>query len=348
MLDVILNPSATLIFNESLEAAKVVDVQLERNQGVVNRLVERFADQPPKLLVTSARGSSYHATSYARSLFELELGVISSALTPSVNTLYKQELDLSGALFLTVSQSGESPDLIIQAKAAKRSGAFVLAIVNNTDSTLCSVADEVLPIYAGLENSVAATKSFIGSLSNIALLVAGLKKDKQFLSSIQALPDALKRASQVDWSRGLDSFATADRAFILGRGPCLAIACEAALKMKETCGIHAEAFSTAEVKHGPMTLIRDDFPVLVFNPPDESYRSNCELIENLAERNPNMLVVDSSNISKYGLPAPVPLHPRLNPILVVQAFYPFVSSLALLRGYDPDKPQYLSKVTRTV
>jgi len=340
--------ATTLIYNESQEAPDVVRAQLELNQDVINKLVARFSSKPPKFLITSARGSSYHATTFARSLFELELGVIGIASTPSVNTIYGRELDYDGALFLTVSQSGESTDLIMQAKAAKKAGAFVLAIVNNTNSTLSSVADEVLPIHAGAENSVAATKSYIGSLSNIALLVSNLKKDRAFKFSMHALPDSLDAAAQLDWSQGTEIFLNTDKAFVLGRGPCLAIASEAALKMKETCGIHAEAFSTAEVKHGPMTLIQNDFPVLMFNPKDEAYSSNVSLIESLSERNPKMLVIDSAHDHKYGLPTAKPLHPRLDPIVMIQSFYPFVSSLSLLRGFDPDNPKYLSKVTRTV
>lgn len=343
-----LKRETTLIYNESLESAAMVELQLQSNLEVINMLAKRFSDNLPRLLVTSARGSSYHATTYARSLFELELGIASKASTPSVHTVYNKNIDLKDALFLTVSQSGESPDLIMQAKAAKAAGAFVLAIVNKTNSTLSSVADAVLPIHAGPELSVAATKSFIGSLSNIALLVSSLKKDQAFTSSVRALPQALNQASQIDWAEGLDLFGNAQRGFVLGRGPSLAIACEAALKMKETCGIHAEAISTAEVQHGPMTLIQGDFPVLILNPKDEAYKSNSELVEKLAARNPKMRVVDEDALEGYGLMAPETLHPRLDPILTIQTFYPFVSSLSLMRGFDPDKPKFLSKVTETV
>lgn len=343
-----LKRETTLIYNESLESAAMVERQLQRNLNVINKLASRFSGNLPRLLVTSARGSSYHATTYARSLFELELGIASKALTLSVSTVYNKDIDLNEALFLTISQSGESPDLIMQAKAAKAAGAYVLAIVNNTNSTLSSVADAVLPICAGPELSVAATKSFIGSLSNIALLVSGLKKDQAFNSSVRDLPQALGLASQIDWSDGYELFANAQRGFILGRGPNLSIACEAALKMKETCGIQAEAFSTAEVQHGPMTLIKGDFPVLIFNPKDEAYASNVQLIQKLAARNSKMRIVGQGALEGGGLLPPKSLHPRLDPILMIQAFYPYVSSLSLLRGFDPDKPEYLSKVTQTI
>jgi len=343
-----LDQATTLIYKESAQAPNVVRTQFELNQGIIDKLVARFSNTPPKFLITCARGSSYHAATFARSLFELELGIIGVASTPSVNTIYGRQLNLDGTLFLTVSQSGESTDLIMQAKAAKQAGAFVLAVVNSVNSPLCAIADAVLPIHAGPENSVAATKSYIGSLSNIALLVSNMKRDETLKSALYELPNSLEFAAQLNWSRGIDKFKDIDKAFILGRGPCLAIACEAALKMKETCGIHAEAFSSAEVMHGPMTLIQNDFPVLIFNPQDEAFNSNAKLIERLADRNSNMLVVDNACANPCGLPSTKPLHPRLDPIVMIQSFYQFVSRLSLLRGFDPDKPRYLSKVTSTI
>lgn len=164
--------STSLIYQEAQQSAEIVASQLQRNEATINKLVKHLKTHTPKCLITSARGSSSHAATFARFLFELDLGIIGSAASPSVVTLYEKRLDMQGALFIAISQSGESPDLLLQTRSAKQAGAFVLAIVNNENSPLVELADEVLPICAGVEESVAATKTFIGSLTVILHLVS--------------------------------------------------------------------------------------------------------------------------------------------------------------------------------
>jgi glucosamine--fructose-6-phosphate aminotransferase (isomerizing) len=189
-------------------------------------------------------------------------------------------------LYLVISQSGKSPDLLRNAQAAKAAGARVVALVNVEDSPLAELADTVLPLCAGPEKSVAATKSYLASLAAILHLGAVWHGDAALVATLADLPASLRRAWQADWQAVTDGLVEAHNLFVLGRGLGLAAAQEAALKFKETCGLHAEAYSSAEVKHGPMALVGPGFPVLAFAQPDETGTGTPPLPPNSASAAP--------------------------------------------------------------
>lgn len=269
----------TLMFREAAEAAAVVAAQFERNHATVSALAASLRAAPPPFVVTCARGSSDHAATYAKYLFETQLGVVTASASPSVGSVYEAPLQLRGALYLVISQSGKSPDLLRNAQAAKDAGARVVALVNVEDSPLAQLADTVIPLGAGPEKSVAATKSYLASLAAILQLGAHWKNDPALLGALQELPQALRAAWQADWRSLTDGLVEAHNLFVLDRGLGLAAAQEAALKFKETCGLHAEAYSSAEVKHGPMALVGPGFPVLAFDQPDEAGEGTRRLAE---------------------------------------------------------------------
>lgn len=331
------------MLQEAGEAAAVVARQLAGNAGAMRRLGERLRAMAPRAVVTCARGSSDHAATFAKYLFETRLGVLTSSAAMSVSSVYGSAQDLEDVLFLAISQSGRSPDLLAAVTAAKAGGALVVAMVNDTTSPLAAIADETIPLSAGPELSVAATKSYIASLSAILQLTAEWSQDEALSGALEDLPALLGQAWALDWSSVGERLRGARNLYVLGRGVGYAVAQEAALKFKETCGLHAESFSAAEVQHGPMALIKDGFPLLVFTQDDESLASVEALVEEMAGRG-----ADVWNAGQDGRLPALSAHPVLQPLLLIQSFYRMVHGLALARGYDPDQPPHLNKVTKTV
>jgi len=336
----------TIMYQEAAEAPDRVENQLQRNAATLAALAERLRTHPPAAMVTIGRGSSDHAATYARYLVETRLGILTSSLSPSIYSVFKAPLSLRNMLCLAISQSGRSPDLLAAAAAARDSGAIVVALVNDPDSPLASLASIILPQGAGVEESAAATKSFITSLSAIAQLVALWSGDAAMEAAMPQLPSALAQAWQEDWSHCRDKLQTADHLYTVARGLHLGIAQEAAHKLKETCMIHAEAFSSAEVLHGPNELAGKDFPVLFFRSEDASDASVQEAAQRLSAQGASVMMAGGGDADS--LPVPSAPHPTLAPILQIQAFYRMANALACDRGYNPDQPRHVQKVTHTV
>jgi glucosamine--fructose-6-phosphate aminotransferase (isomerizing) len=342
-----MEPSATRMFKEAAEAAEVV-ARHGVDGDLYAALAERLAGLDAPVAFTCARGSSDHAATYAKHLFETRLDLPVVSQPPSVVSIYGRRLDRArGALFLVISQSGRSPDLLLSARAARDAGALVVALVNDERSPLADIAEVVLPLRAGPEISVAATKSYLASLAAIARLTAVWAGDATLLAALETLPAALSRAWALDWTPVARSFASAPGAFVLGRGATLGVAQEAALKFKETCGLHAEAFSLAEVAHGPMELVEAGFPVLVLPPGDVGDDGLEDLLARFVERGARVLVAGRAIPGCAEAPTVPDLHPALAPIALAQSFYRMVNAIALERGRDPDRPAMLAKVTRT-
>jgi glucosamine--fructose-6-phosphate aminotransferase (isomerizing) len=335
------------MYCEAEQAPEVVRQQVAANAERLGRLAERLRQLAPRAVVTCARGSSDHAATFAKYLIETRLNILTSSAAPSVSSVYDSPLDLAGTLFLAISQSGASPDLLASVRGARNAGAFVVALVNAESSALAQIADFTVPLCAGIERSVAATKSYIASLSAIIQLVGNWARESQLLESLVSLPTLLECAWQLDWSQAVSRLRLASDLYVLGRGLGLGVAQEAALKFKETCGLHAEAVSSAEVRHGPMALIRTGFPVLIFTQSDETRDGVEALAGELAARHADVMLAGSRVPRALILPTQA-AHPVLEPMLIVQSFYRMVNALALARGLNPDQPPHLHKVTETV
>jgi len=227
----------TLMYREAHESAEVVERQFAANDSVVTALAQSLRAQPPRFIVTCARGSSDHAAAYAKYVFETQLGIVTASVSPSVTSVYAAPQHWEGALFIAISQSGKSPDLVRNAQAAKLAGARVVAMVNVEDSPLAAIADTVIPLHAGPERSVAATKSYMAALAAVLHLCARWRGDRALVDSLHALPEALRASWDADWSSLTDGLVDAHNLFVVGRGFGLGIALEAALKFKETCGL---------------------------------------------------------------------------------------------------------------
>ncbi len=340
--------ASSLMLRETAEAPEVVARLIAENAAVCRDLVQRLAAAPPRFAVTCARGSSDSAAMFAKYLLEIRLGLVVASVGPSVRSIYGGRPQVDGALFLTISQSGRSPDLIKLAEAAREGRALTVALTNDPASPLADICEVVLPLHAGPEKSVAATKSYIASLAALLQLLAVWSGDAALGRAVARLPDDLADALARDWRPAVPMLAETRSLYVVGRGAGYAAAQEAALKLKETCGLHAEAVSAAELMHGPLTLAGPDFPVVLFSQQDEALASLSGLAASLVAR--GVKVFAAGPVAADGamrLPTADGLHAFAQPIALVQGFYPLAEALARARGRDPDHPPHLMKVTET-
>lgn len=335
------------MFREAGEAASAVRAQLERNRAGAEDLGRALRDLAPRAVVTCARGSSDHAATYAKYLVETRLPVLTASAAPSIASVYRATQDLRDCLFIAISQSGGSPDVLAAAQSAARAGACVVALVNDETSPLAGEARYCLPLCAGVEESVAATKTYIASLAAIAHLVAAWSGDARLLEALVGAPAALERAWELPWERAVGRLREARHLFVIARGVGLAVAQEAALKCKETCGLHAESFSAAEVRHGPQALLQGGFPALVFAQDDEARAGIEAFARELCARGVDVIAAGIEVPGAMTLPT-IESHPAIQPLLLAQSFYRLANALAVARGHDPDRPPHLRKVTRTL
>jgi glutamine---fructose-6-phosphate transaminase (isomerizing) len=332
---------------EAREAPDAIARQLSHSQNDYRDFAKALGDFSPTAALTIARGSSDHAAHFMAYLIMARMGKLVTSLPMSLITLYQSQMACKGLLSMAFSQSGQSPDLIAPTRYFQAGGAMTAAFVNDDKSPLAEAAEWVFPLHAGQEKSVAATKSFIAQMVAGARVASAWQGNVVLQSALDALPDSLAKAVDADWSEAADAFKNAERLFVIGRGTGLAVAMEAALKFKETCAIQAEAFSGAEVKHGPMALIDEGYPLLIFAPRGPAQAGLVALAEEMRGRGANVFLAAPQDVKSANLPLVNTAAEDLDPIAVVQSFYPMVEALSRARGFDPDRPKFLAKVTKT-
>jgi glutamine---fructose-6-phosphate transaminase (isomerizing) len=330
-----------------LEQAPDAVLRQEASGKAVQDLVVRCKRLPPQFVVTCARGSSDNAATFAKHLIERYLGIPVAAAAPNIATVYHQRLRLKDQLLLVISQSGRSDDLTEFSRMAKSVGATTVAVVNDVASPLAEVCDVVLPMAAGPELSVAATKSFIAALAMLLRITAAWSEDSALSAALGRLPDRLAQASVLDWSASVAALSHINSLVTIGRGPTLAIAREAALKLKETCYLHAEAFSSAEFQHGPLSLVSPLYPIIMFMPTDSAAATMQELAASLQAKGAALFCTGNGGTGAGRLPVLEPDQPDVDAVCLIQSFYAFVIRLAATRGTDVDVPRHLQKVTST-
>jgi glutamine---fructose-6-phosphate transaminase (isomerizing) len=334
------------MLKEALASADAVAAQLAAPEPVA-RVAAALRERERQVALTVARGSSDHAASYFAGLAMSVAGVPVASLPMSIATLQQAPLKVQHQFALAFSQSGKSPDLVDTMKALRHAGALTAAAVNVADSPLSEASEFTLPLLAGPELSVAATKSYVAMLAISAQLVAHWNGNTALLHALESLPDALRAAGALDWSKAVEVLAGADQMMVIGRGLSLAIAQESALKLKETSGIQAEAFSSAEVRHGPMEIIDSEYPLLVFAPRGPTQEGLLKLASDMRERGARVLLAAPDDIAERDLPLVTTADPLLDPIAAIVSFYVMAASLAQARGRNPDAPRHLKKVTET-
>lgn len=342
----------TQMEQETAQTPERVATAFKNNQHLFQDISHRLSAEKLQFAVTIARGSSDHAALFAKYLIETQLNLMVASFSPSIETIYRAKPNMKNSLSIAVSQSGKSPDLCAALQAARESGSITIAFVNQTESPLAKIAEYVIPLCAGEERAVAATKSYITSLTNIIHFVGTLTQNQTLLNALQQLPERLEQALSLDWSPAITQLASERDALIAGRGYGYPIACEAALKCKETASIHAEAFSSAEILHGPFALVGKNYPVLIFTQNDAALKGILELaVKCLGIGAKPMVAAPHSVALPSGilrLPTPDFSHPICDPVNSILCFYKMVATLAVTRGYNPDKPQHLNKVTETL
>ncbi|MCU4677354.1 SIS domain-containing protein [Catenovulum sp. 2E275] len=330
--------SNTIMEKEARETPQLIKNQLIKNQKQAELLGENLRIKPPKFVYIIGRGSSDHAGVFAKYLIEIEAGVSVSHAAPSVASVYHKKLDLADTLVLAISQSGRSPDILAQLDMAKKAGATTVALVNDETSPLATSCDFLLPLGAGIEAAVAATKSYLCTLSAICQLVAYWQQDKQLIESLNQLPEHLQTVIDSATQLSTSQFIEMNNCVVLGRGLGYAVSREIALKLKEVCSIHAESYSSAEFVHGPIALAGKKIPAIEIDIDDESREIHQTQMQDLASRGSNLIHLNQVVMD---------CHPRLAPILVLQKFYVDIATVSVELGYNPDAPLGLNKVTRT-
>ena len=340
-------PGAQTWMAQEIRDAPAAVAQQERDLApALQELVARLHRRPPQVVITCARGSSAHAAAFGKHLIERYLGIPVSPAAPSITSVYGGRLNVRDQLVLAISQSGRSDDLIAFADSSRQAGALTVAVTNDPASPLAATCDVVLPIGAGDEVSVAATKTFVATAATLLRLTAAWASDFHMAAALQRLPLRLTQAAELDWSAGVNALAAAPSLVAIGRGPTLSIAREAALKLKETCNLHAEAFSGAEFLHGPVALVTEAYPALMFIPTDAAAAGLQQLAVDLHGKGTALLVAGAAPV---GVPLPTLAadQPEADAVCLIQSFYAMTVRLADALGIDVDQPRHLRKVTRT-
>ena len=332
---------------EAREAPAAIAALMTSDDAAYREFGRHLRVANPTAVLTIARGSSDHAAHFMAYLIMAKMGRLVTSLPMSLITLYQSQIQCNGLLAVAFSQSGQSPDLIAPMRFFSHGGAITAAFINDKKSPLAEAVQSVFPLHVGTETSVAATKSFIAQMAAGARVTGAWADDAALLDALARLPEALLSALDCDWSEALEALKDVDGLFVIGRGTGLPVAMEVALKFKETCAIQAEAFSGVEVKHGPMALIDEGFPLLVLAPRGPAQAGLLALADEMRLRGARVLLAAPSGTKGCNLPIRATASIELDPISIIQSFYPMVEALSQLRGFDPDRPRHLSKVTRT-
>ncbi|WP_172723884.1 MULTISPECIES: SIS domain-containing protein [unclassified Neorhizobium] len=305
-------------------------------------------EKDPAFLITIARGSSDHAATFIKYAVELTAGRPVASLGPSLASIYGAKLKLDGGAAIAISQSGKSPDIVAMTEAAAKAGAVTIALTNTLPSPIASASAHAININAGPELAVAATKSFVNSIVAGLALLSEWVGDEALKAAIRNLPEHFEKAVKLDWSALANELGDAESLYMLGRGPALAIASEAALKFKETSNMHAEAYSAAEVLHGPVALVEKRFPVVTFAARDAAEASAIEIADNLAAKGALAFATSDKVKDARRLPFVATGHPITDALTLILPFYGFVEAWSRAKGFNPDAPVALKKVTETL
>jgi glucosamine--fructose-6-phosphate aminotransferase (isomerizing) len=344
--------------NEIHQIPEIVAFQVAQ-RAALDVVAEAIRAARPAWISLVARGTSDHAATYGRYLFESTMGIPAMLAAPSLTTIYRAPRRWADGVVLAVSQSGRGPDVRAVIEAARAGGALTVAVVNDVDSPLARAADHVVDLGAGTEHAVAATKTYVAELAALALLGAAMAPDTPYALAVDRLPAVLDRCLErsIPWVAQGDAVpevAQARRCLVASRGYNQATALEVALKLKETAGIFAEGYSTADLLHGPIALAGPDIPAIIFRPDGpigaridegaarvESIGSPTWVIGG-REIGPRSTVAGSRVLA-----LPLDLPEELTPMPLALVGQLLAEAVAVARGMDPDAPAHLTKVTET-
>jgi glucosamine--fructose-6-phosphate aminotransferase (isomerizing) len=338
---------------EILEQPDVLRRLLHDERPAVERVAQIIRERNPKFVMLAARGSSDNAGRYAQYLLGAFNRLPVALATPSLFTLYERPPRIQDALVIAISQSGQSPDIISVIDEGRRQGALTIALTNDSESPLAFAAEHTLNLRAGHERAVAATKTYTTSLTMIAMLSAALAQDESRFSALESIPAILDQVvSGADETiKASERYRYMEACVVVSRGFNYATSYEIALKLKELTYILAEPYSTADFQHGPLALVADGFPVLAIVPEGELADELVEFLRELNRRGAELLVIssreDALEIARTPLPLPEGIPDWLSPVAAVVRGQLFALGLTLAKGYSPDAPRGIRKVTLT-
>ena len=338
---------------EIRESPARVAALLTDGRAEISDAAAAISTAAPRWATIAGRGTTYHAATFGRYLLETHLGMPTGLAAPSVTSVYRAPLDWHGGLLITVSQSGESPDVVAVTEAARAGGAVTVAVTNAVTSPLAGAAEWLIDCRSGPERSVAATKTYVAELVVLAALAERMRPDPELAAGLDRLPGELARSIEraERWlgpSAIVEEFAAADRALVVSRGYNLATALEIALKLKETCGLFADGYSTADLQHGPVALAAPDVPSLAIRPPGDMGARVDDVVARLATGGRAPWTIDAGAATEgrvLGLELNLP--DALSPAAFVLPGQLLAEAVARRRGLDPDAPRGLTKITLT-
>ena len=338
---------------EILEQPEVLERLLERERGTVETVARAIRERGPRFVVLAARGSSDNAARYGQYLLGAVNGLPVALATPSLFTLYRRPPRLADALVVAVSQSGQSPDIVAVVEEGRRQGALTLAVTNDPASPLARAAEWVIPLHAGAERSVAATKTYTASLLALGMLSAALAGDEEMFTALRTVPGAIRQviSSAPTICRASERYRYMEACVVVSRGYNYATAYEIALKLKELTYVLAEPYSSADFQHGPVALVEKGFPVIAVVPEGAVTAEMVDFLRRLREREAELVVISAReevlSLAQTPLPLPEGIPEWLSPMVAVVPGQLFALGLTQARGLDPDQPRGLQKVTRT-
>ena len=336
--------SSCKVLEEACSIAERIAIFNQKDDNPYHLIAKNISDKKIKHIVTVARGTSDCVALYASYLFAKTLGLTTYSLPPSIITLENSHFDFSNTLVLVISQSGLSKDLIICEQASRKMGAETMILTNNVNSPIVNNANYFFNINAGEEESVAATKTFALSLLNIIKLIAVVSDNKKIIDNIFQLPDHISKESKDLWDPELID-KNVSNGFIISRGLGYALSTEISIKFKELCQEQIEPFSSAEVMHGPKSLIENSFKLFTLSLNDSSGSSVLKDTKKLMKiTNKVYSITYQSNTS---LNYSSMNNPELDSIIIMSKFYPWIIKYSIYKGLNPDNPRYLTKVTQT-
>jgi glutamine---fructose-6-phosphate transaminase (isomerizing) len=342
----------SLLRAEIAEQPDVLARVVERNRGPVAALADALERRRPSFVLIASRGSSGNAARYGQHVFgrlnRLPVGFAS----PSLHTVYEAPPRLSGALVIGISQSGQSPDVVSVIEDATRQDQITVAVTNDSESPLAQAARHVLPLHAGAEEAVAATKTYTASVCVVAQLAAALARDGSLARELDSIPAAVARQIEETGNTGaaVETAAAWHSCAVVGRGPNYGTAFEAALKIKELTAITAEPYSPADLLHGPIAIVEPGYPVVAIAPSGPARPALEDLLESVRQRGGSPLVLsDEPELARTEEPflSLVAVPEWLSPLVAVVPVQLLAAGIAERRGVDVDHPFGLSKVTRT-
>ena len=336
--------SACKVLEEACSIAERIAIFNQKDDNPYHLIAKKISDKKIKHIVTVARGTSDCVALYASYLFAKTLGLTTYSLPPSIITLENSHFDFLNTLVLVISQSGLSKDLIICEQASRKMGAETMILTNNVTSPIVNNANYFFNINAGEEESVAATKTFALSLLNIIKLIAVVSDNKIIIDNIFQLPDHISKESKDSWDSELID-KNVSNGFIISRGLGYALSTEISIKFKELCQEQIEPFSSAEVMHGPKSLIENSFKLITLSLNDSSGSSvlkDTKQIMKITNKVYSITYESNTNLSYSSLN-----QPELDSIIIMSKFYPWIIKYSMYKGLNPDNPRYLTKVTHT-